>query len=179
IARQITIRPGSVVSIDDRMERGESTRPEDIATTTHERRDERIEFEAKRREELSRRDRDRMEDWRDRARRRMEERDRYDDDDEEREDEAEDRAEERTEERADDGIGRLRLDILPDDASVYLDGRFVGTGIDLQRLRNGLRLEPGQHRIAVVRPGHRAEEQEFTVAPGQEVDLDIELESMK
>jgi hypothetical protein len=111
-----------------------------------------------------------MEDWRDRARRRMEERDRYEDEEE---------MEEEAEERAEEGIGRLRLDVLPGDASVYLDGRFVGTGIDLQRLRNGLRLEPGQHRIAVVRPGHRAEEQEFTVAPGQEVDLDIELESME
>ena len=31
IARQITIRPGTVMSVDDRLQPGESTRPEDIA----------------------------------------------------------------------------------------------------------------------------------------------------
>ncbi|HWM95106.1 MAG TPA: PEGA domain-containing protein [Thermoanaerobaculia bacterium] len=172
IARQITIRSGQVISIDDRMQQGESVRPEDLVTKTHDRRDERVTYEEERREEIARRGdrdgRDGMDDWRERARRRMEERDRYEDD---REDDGEDRAE------AEDGIGRLHLDVEPTDASVYLDGRFVGTGIDLQRLRNGLRLEPGEHRIAVVRPGHKAEEQEFTVAPGQEVELEVELES--
>jgi hypothetical protein len=166
IARQITIRPGQVISMDDRLQPGESVRPEDLATKTHERRDERVRSEEERREEIARRDRDGMDDWRDRARRRMEERDRYEDED-------------RAEERSDDGSGRLRLEVEPSDASVYLDGRFVGTGIDLQRARNGLRLEPGEHRIAVVRPGHKAEEQEFTVAAGEEVELEFELDSVE
>lgn len=170
IARQVTVRPGQVISMGDRMEPGESVRPEDLATKTHERRDERVRSEEERREEIARRDRDNMGDWRERARRRMEERGRYEDDDE---------AEERAETAAEDGIGRLRLDVEPSDASVYLDGRFVGTGIDLQRLRQGLRLEPGEHRIAVVRPGHKAEEQEFTVAAGEEVELEIELDSLE
>lgn len=167
IARQITVHAGSVVSIDDRMQRGESVKPQDLVTKTHERRDERIRSEEERREEIARRDRDDMEDWRDRARRRMEERGRYESD-RDRDDAADN-----------DGGGRLRVEILPSDASVYLDGRFVGTGVDLERLRQGLRVEPGEHRIAVVRPGHKAEEQEFTVSPGQEVELEIELESME
>lgn len=166
IARQITIRSGQVMSIDDRMQPGESVRPEDLATKTHERRDERIRSEEERRDEIARRERDGMDDWRDRARRRMEERDRYEDDG-------------RTEDRAEDGSGRLRLEVEPADASVYLDGRFVGTGVDLQRSRNGLRLEPGEHRIAVVRPGHKAEEQQFTVAAGEEVELEFELDSLE
>lgn len=174
IARQITIRPGQVISLGDRMQPGESVRPEDLATKTHERRDERISSEEERRDEIARRDRDGMDDWRERARRRMEERDRY---------EGRDDAEGRTQaEESDDrasGAGRLRLDIEPSDASVYLDGRFVGTASDLQRARNGLRLEPGEHRIAVVRPGHKAEEQEFTVAAGEDVELEFELESLE
>lgn len=194
IARQITVRPGSVMSIDDRLERGESVRPEDLATKTHDRRDERIRSEEERREEIARRDRDRdrddMADWRERARRRMEERDRYERDrdedrdrdarDEEAEEDEEDEDREERSGSSDIGdIGRLRLDILPSDASVYVDGRFVGTGSDVQRMRDGLRLEPGEHRIAVVRPGHRAEEREFTVGRGQSVEMDIELESME
>lgn len=178
IARQITIYGGTVISIDDRMQRGESVKPQDLVTKTHERRDERVRSEEERREEIARRDRDGrddMEDWRDRARRRMEERGRY-----EQNDRDEDRDSERRDSEGNDGgSGHLRVEILPADSSVYLDGRFVGTGVDLERIRQGLRVEPGEHRIAVVRPGHKSEEQEFTVSPGQEVELEIELESME
>ncbi len=163
IARQVTIRSGQVISMGDRLEPGESVRPADLATKTHDRRDERVRSEEERREEIARRGDDGMDDWRDRARRRMEERDRY----------------EGGEERSDDGAGRVRLEVEPSDASVYLDGRFVGTALDLQRARNGIRLEPGEHRIAVVRPGHQAEEQEFTVAAGEEVELEFELDSLE
>ncbi len=188
VARQITVRPGSVMSIDDRLERGESVRPEDLATKTHDRRDERVRSEEERREEISRRDRDRdrddMADWRERARRRMEERDRYERDRDDEAEEAEDEDDEDDEDREErsgsvNDIGRLRLEILPSDASVYIDGRFIGTGSDVQRMREGLRLEPGEHRIAVVRPGHKAEEREFTVGAGKSVEIDIELESME
>jgi hypothetical protein len=176
IARQITVYAGTVVSIDDRMQRGESVKPQDLATKTHDRRDERIRSEDERREEIARRDRDNMEDWRDRARRRMEDRDRYDQrgDRNERSERDDDQGAQDA-----DGIGRLHLEVLPTDSSVYLDGKFVGTGVDLERLRQGLRVEPGEHRVAVVRPGHKSEEQEFTVSPGQQVDLEIELESME
>lgn len=180
VARQITVRPGTVMSIDDRLERGESVRPEDLATKTHERRDERIRSEEERREELSRRDRDDMADWRERARRRMEERDRYDRDrDRDHEDEAGEDDEDREERNESDDIGRVTLDIVPGDASVYVDGRFIGTGADVERLRNGLRLEPGEHQISVVRPGHRAEERMVMIRPGQSVEIEIELESME
>lgn len=172
IARQVTIRSGQVISMGDRLEPGESVRPQDLATKTHDRRDERIRSEEERREEIARRGDDGMDDWRERARRRMEERDRYEGDDR-----REDRREERGE--SEDGTGRVRLEIEPSDASVYLDGRFVGTALDLQRSRNGLRLDPGEHRIAVVRPGHQAEEQEFTVAAGEEVELEFELDSLE
>jgi len=48
IARQISIYPGNVIDIDDRMESGPSVRPEDLATKTHERRDERLSEERER-----------------------------------------------------------------------------------------------------------------------------------
>lgn len=171
IARQITVHGGSVVSIDDRMQRGESVKPQDLATKTHERRNERVRSEDERREELARRDQANMEDWRERARRRIEDRDRYD---------RGDRGDQNgRDEAVADGGAHLHLQILPSDASVYLDGRFIGTGVDLERLRQGVRVEPGEHRIAVVRPGHKAEEQQFTAAAGEDVDLNIELESME
>ena len=61
--------------------------------------------------------------------------------------------------------------------TLYLDGQFVGTGTDLSLLRGGLAVTPGSHRLAVVRPGHKAVEREFTVKDGEEAQLDIALES--
>jgi hypothetical protein len=158
ISRQITIYPGLVISVDDRMEPGESVRPEDLAPKTHERRDARIRDEEERREQLERDGRD--EDWRDRVR---------DDRDHWRDGEDGDRS---TRDR-----GRVRIDVEPGDASVYLDGKFVGTGAELAELRSGLLLEPGSHKLSIVRPGYKATEKQFEVEAGETTDLEIELDS--
>lgn len=158
ISRQITIYPGLVISVDDRMEPGDSVRPEDLATKTHERRDARIRDEEERREQLERDGRD--EDWRDRVR---------DDRDHWRDGEDGDRS---TRDR-----GRVRIDVEPGDASVYLDGKFVGTGAELAELRSGLLLEPGSHKLSIVRPGYKATEKQFEVEAGETTDLEIELDS--
>jgi hypothetical protein len=72
--------------------------------------------------------------------------------------------------------GRLKLEVEPGDASLYLDGRFLGTAEDLGRLRKGLILAPGKHTLQVVRPGYETLEKTFEVEPGEEVDLDLSLE---
>lgn len=168
IARQITIYPGSMIDLDDRMEPGESVRPEDIASKSHERRDERLRYERERRERLERGETgDDEEDWRDRVRRERG----YRRDDPYFEDEEEEIAADA------ERKGRLRLEVDPEDASVYLDGRFVGTGTELAMMRGGLPVSPGEHKLAVVRPGRKAEERSFEVAAGEEVELEVELES--
>ncbi|HEX7181290.1 MAG TPA: PEGA domain-containing protein [Thermoanaerobaculia bacterium] len=169
LARQISIYPGTVISVDDRMEPGESVRPEDLVSKSTERRDHRIREDATRREEYERRQRGDYgedDDWRDRGRRRgrVDERDRD-----------EDREEATEEDRSESGW--LRLEVEPEDASVYLDGRFVGTGRELAGLRRGLAVEPGDHHISVVRPGRQPEERDFEVEAGEETELEIELET--
>jgi PEGA domain-containing protein len=171
IARQITVYPGMVIDVDDRMEPGESVRPESLASKSHERRDERLRDERERRERIERGERGGDdEDWRDRVRR---ERGAVRDDGR---DEDEDDGEEIDVEEEPRQKGRLRLDVEPEDASVYLDGRFVGTGTELALMRGGLPVAPGEHRLAVVRPGRKAEERDFEVDAGEEVELEIELE---
>lgn len=163
IARQITIYPGAVIQVDDRMEPGESKRPEELATKTHERRDERLQFERERSERIDRGEPepdDDYDDWRDRRER-------------SREREDEDEIEEPI---RNESTGHVLLEIEPEDASVYLDGKFVGTGTDLARLRAGLVLEPGLHRLAVVRPGHQSQEMVFEVKAGEDLNLEVELE---
>ena len=68
--------------------------------------------------------------------------------------------------------GRLRLSVQPEDASVYVDGAFRGTG----REAGSLRLAPGRHRIEVVRPGYRTSEHDVEVAPGETTPLSVTLE---
>jgi PEGA domain-containing protein len=161
IARQITIYPGLVIDVDDQMEPGQSVRPEDLATKTHERRDERLRYESERRERIERGDHDRGDydrgedgDWHDRAR--------------------DERRHRRDEGDMDAHAVRVRIDVEPADASVYVDGHFMGSGAQLSR--SGLRLEPGQHHIAVVRPGHKSEEKDFEVEAGKSVELEIHLD---
>lgn len=68
--------------------------------------------------------------------------------------------------------GRLRMNVRPADASVYVDGQFRGSGKQVERLE----LPPGRHRIEVVRPGFRTFDREVEVRPGDTVDVDVELE---
>ncbi len=171
VARQVSVYPGTVIDFDDRLEPGQSVRPEDLASKSHERRDTRERFERNRRDRIDRGEDPADEDgsWRDRVSREREDR--------------RDRGEEieiRDQDQDQDGRseqGRVRLEVEPDDASVYLDGHFVGTGEDLAKLRRGLLVDPGKHTLAVVRPGRESVERDFEVDPGEDFELEIELEA--
>jgi hypothetical protein len=174
LARQITVYPGSVIDMEDRLEPGESVRPEDLVSKSHERRDDRLRYEDERRRRIERGEdpADEDGDWRDRVRRgREDRRDRGEEIEIEDEGGGGRRISGMTDQQ-----GRVRLDVEPDDASIYLDGQFVGTARDLASLRRGLLVEPGKHTVAVVRPGRESVEREFEVDPGEELELDIELD---
>lgn len=68
--------------------------------------------------------------------------------------------------------GALRLDVRPDDASIYVDGEFYGTA----RRAGIINLAPGRHRIEVVRPGRRTVEREVEIQAGRTETLAIDLE---
>lgn len=69
-------------------------------------------------------------------------------------------------------MGSLRLDVRPEDASVYVDGDFKGSA----RQMRALSLPAGPHRVEIVRPGYRTVEREVEIRPGHTTDLDVELE---
>jgi hypothetical protein len=149
IARQYSIYPGLVIDVEDRMERGEAVHPLDLVPASHERRDERLRRDRERRAEAE------SGAWR-----------------EERV--ADERGEPWLDARSEPG--KLRVAVAPGDASVYLDGRFVGTGDDLARLRAGMLVDTGRHTLEIVRPGYRSVQREVEVARGEEAVLRIELE---
>jgi len=189
LARQVSIYPGLVIKWDDKLEHGQSVRPEDLGTKSHERRDSRLQFERDRADQIDRQQQMQEpppyqgqqgpgpdsggwnDNWHDRVNR-----DRGDSG----------YAPQRNAQPApapgpshaavtSDQYGRLRMKVEPDDASVYLDGRFVGTGSDLAGNEAGLLLSPGHHRVSVVRPGHRAEERDLDAVLGKDVDLTVTL----
>lgn len=75
--------------------------------------------------------------------------------------------------------GRVRLGIEPPDASVYLDGRFLGTGSDLERLHSGLLVDAGQHTLDVLHPRYRAERISFRVEPGEDLEVRVTLDEAR
>jgi hypothetical protein len=68
--------------------------------------------------------------------------------------------------------GRLHLNVLPEDASVYVDGQFKGSA----RQASSLELPAGRHRIEVVRPGFRTDERDFEIETGVIQVLSVELQ---
>ena len=70
---------------------------------------------------------------------------------------------------------RIRLAVEPNDASIYLDGHFLGTGGEISGRDTGILIAPGEHVIEVVRPGFESREMSFSAQPGEDIDLDVEL----
>ncbi len=151
IARQYSIYPGLVIDVEDRLERGESVHPADLVPKSHERRDERLRRDREAQEE-ARRASEGAESWSPRSPR-----------------------DESLDVRGEPA--RVRLDVLPEDASVYLDGRFLGTGRDLSRLRAGLLVDSGTHTLEVVRPGYAPSRRTIEVAAGSDQEVEVELEA--
>jgi hypothetical protein len=65
------------------------------------------------------------------------------------------------------------LSVEPEEASVYLDGRFVGTG---RELAGGLAVAAGQHVMEVVLPGYEQETVRFEARVGLDSAVDVRLE---
>ena len=72
--------------------------------------------------------------------------------------------------------GRLRFEIQPADAAVYLDDEYIGTGRELAGLRRGVPADAGKHTVSVVRPGFVTKTIEVEAKPGAAIDVVVELE---
>ncbi|HKY31079.1 MAG TPA: PEGA domain-containing protein [Candidatus Polarisedimenticolia bacterium] len=72
--------------------------------------------------------------------------------------------------------GFLRLRVMPPDASVYIDGEFVGTASTLSRLHGSLRMDGGRHRVEISRPGYRTARRDVEIVPGERATVEVELE---
>ncbi len=73
---------------------------------------------------------------------------------------------------SDGDTGRIRLEVRPDDASVYVDDDFCGSA----REARFLRLPSGRHAIELVRPGFEIARREVDVVTGETRDVLVELQ---
>ncbi len=71
--------------------------------------------------------------------------------------------------------GFLRLEVQPTDAAVYLDGRFLARGDELEGLHGAIPLAAGEHRVDVVRPGYKSFAGHVRVDAGKPADLRVDL----
>lgn len=74
------------------------------------------------------------------------------------------------------GPGRLVLDIEPDEASVYMDGRPLGTARDLEQRQGGIVVPAGKHTLEVIYPGMQGVSRSFEMEPDGQMALSIHLE---
>jgi hypothetical protein len=68
--------------------------------------------------------------------------------------------------------GRVRLEVRPDDATVYVDDEFWGTA----RESRFMTLRAGRHVIELVRPGFDVVRREVEVVEGETSDVLVELQ---
>jgi hypothetical protein len=66
----------------------------------------------------------------------------------------------------------IALRVEPRDATVYIDGKYLGIAREL----GALPLTAGHHRIELARPGYRELSQEFDVEAGRRTDLALSME---
>lgn len=69
--------------------------------------------------------------------------------------------------------GRVRLEVEPLTASLYLDGRFIGTGEQVAGHLGALLVDAGDHLLEVVHPAYEPRELRFTVQPGEDLRLAV------
>lgn len=68
--------------------------------------------------------------------------------------------------------GRIRLEVRPEDTSVYIDDAFRGTA----REAKGLSLPPGRHTLELVRPGYVTERRELEIVTRARQDVLVEMQ---
>jgi hypothetical protein len=74
--------------------------------------------------------------------------------------------------KPDDDDAIVKIQTAVKDASLWVDGRFIGP---IGGLRGGIAVEPGKHRLELRHDSYWSHYEELDLAPRQQVSLQIEL----
>lgn len=72
-------------------------------------------------------------------------------------------------------MGAIDTDIAPEEAAIYVDGRYVGTADDFDGWPEYLVLEPGEYRIDAYLEGYEPLIIEVLVRPGMKIRMNQRL----
>jgi hypothetical protein len=75
----------------------------------------------------------------------------------------------------DPNTGRVRLDVQPRDAEVFIDGAFAGTVDDFDGRLQGLTLETGSHGVEIRKPGWETLAFDVRITPGRTTTYKADL----
>jgi hypothetical protein len=74
------------------------------------------------------------------------------------------------------GYGAVELNVKPNRADVWADGRYAGEARDLDGYPTYLWLSDGPHRLAVYKGGYKVFDEQIDVRRGTRTELKIKLE---
>ena len=74
------------------------------------------------------------------------------------------------------GWGAVEMNVKPNRADVWVDGKYIGEARDLDGYPSYLWLEKGPHHVAVYKAGYRTFEEDVDVARGMRRELKLRLE---
>ena len=74
------------------------------------------------------------------------------------------------------GYGAVDLNVKPNQADVWADGKYVGEARDLDGYPSYLWLADGPHKLAIYKGGYKTFEEEIAVRRGVKTDLKVRLE---
>ena len=74
------------------------------------------------------------------------------------------------------GWGAVEMNVKPNRADVWVDGKYVAEARDLDGYPSYLWLEKGPHHVAVYKAGYRTFEEDIDVARGMKRELKLRLE---
>ena len=74
------------------------------------------------------------------------------------------------------GFGAIELNVKPNRADVWVDGKYVGEARDLDGYPSYLWLADGGHKVAVYKGGYKTFEEEISVQRGMKTQIKLRLE---
>jgi hypothetical protein len=74
------------------------------------------------------------------------------------------------------GYGAVELNVKPNRADVWVDGKWVGEARDLDGYPSYLWLADGAHKLAVYKGGYKTFEEEIAVSRGMKTEIKLRLE---
>jgi len=74
------------------------------------------------------------------------------------------------------GFGAVELNVKPNRADVWVDGKYAGEARDLDGYPSYLWLADGAHRVAVYKGGYKTFDEEIAVQRGMKTEIKVRLE---